>query len=122
MEKMINQQSKEYTIAYKNRMYEIKLEMEHIKELASEEAIKARKEKRMQEMEKERDWFRTEAINLNKMNHENKREIDKLKLQLSNIVEERQFFQTELYKAKKVNKALIIELEHVRQEGLQVET
>ena len=118
MEKMINQQSKEYTIAYKNRMYEIKLEMEHIKELASEEAIKARKEKRMQEMEKERDWFRTEAINLNKMNHENKREIDKLKLQLSNIVEERQFFQTELYKAKKVNKALIIELEHVRQEGL----
>ena len=45
MEKMINQQSKEYTIAYKNRMYEIKLEMEHIKELASEEAIKARKEK-----------------------------------------------------------------------------
>ena len=46
-------------------MYEIKLEMDHIKELASEEAIKAKKEKWMVELEKEWNWFRTEAVKLN---------------------------------------------------------
>ncbi len=72
MQKMIDDHSKQYSIAYKNRMFEIKMEMENLKNKASEATLKAKKEKRLQDLEKERNWFRKEALKLDKMNRDRK--------------------------------------------------
>ena len=40
--------------------------------------------------------------------------MQKMKTNLENVSEDKHFFQQQLFKAKKVNKALIIELEHFR--------
>ena len=41
-----------------------------LKDKASDATIKANQEKKMVEMEAERDWFRQEALDLNKINKE----------------------------------------------------
>ncbi len=46
--------------------------------------------------------------------------MQKMKTNLENVSEDKHFFQQQLFKAKKVNKALIIELENNREElGIQ---
>ena len=86
---MIDDHSKQYSIAYKNRMFEIKLEMENLKKQAN---LKAKKEKWMLDLEKERNWFRKEALNLDKMNWDRKRIMQKMKTNLENVSEDKHFF------------------------------
>ena len=62
-------------------------------------------------MEKERDWFRREALKLDRMCKDHKKILNKLKSTLENIEEDRDFFQEQLFNAKKVNKALLMEVE-----------
>ena len=93
MQKMIDDHSKQYSIAYKNRMFEIKMEMENLKNKASEATLKAKKEKRLQDLEKERNWFRKEALKLDKMNRDRKRIMQKMKTNLENVSEDKHFFQ-----------------------------
>ena len=38
-------------------MYEIKLEIEQLREMASEQILNAKKERRIQDLEKERNWY-----------------------------------------------------------------
>ena len=93
MQKMIDDHSKQYSIAYKNRMFEIKMEMENLKNKASEATLKAKKEKRLQDLEKERNWFRKEALKLDKMNRDRKWIMQKMKTNLENVSEDKHFFQ-----------------------------
>lgn len=53
--------------------------MRDLKEKASVERIKAKQEARIVNMEKERDWFRLEALQLDKMNKDHKRLIVELR-------------------------------------------
>lgn len=46
--------------------------MRDLKEKASAERIKAKSEAKLVNLEKERDWFRREALDLNKMNKDHK--------------------------------------------------
>lgn len=62
-------------------------------------------------LEKERDWFRREALKLDRMCKDHKKILNKLKSTLENIEEDRDFFQEQLFNAKKVNKALLMEVE-----------
>lgn len=86
-------------------------EMRELKEKASSERHKAKQEARLVNLEKERDWFRREALKLDKMCKDHKRILNKLKATLENIEEDRDFFQEQLFNAKKVNKALLMEME-----------
>ena len=53
-------------------MYTIQKDMRDLKEKASIERIKAKQEARLVNLEKERDWFRKEALDLDKMNKDHK--------------------------------------------------
>lgn len=86
-------------------------EMKELKEKASSERHKAKQEARLLTLEKERDWFRKEALKLDKMCKDHKRVLTKLKSALENIEEDRDFFQEQLFNAKKVNKALLMEVD-----------
>lgn len=92
-------------------MYTITKEIKELKEKASTERQKAKQEARYVSLEKERDWFRAESLKLDKMCKEHKRILQKMKEALENIEEDRDFFQEQLFNAKKVNKALLMEVD-----------
>lgn len=82
----------DFFIAFKNKMYAIMKEMKELKEKASSERHKAKQEARLVNLEKERDWFRKEALKLDKICKDHKRILNKLKSTLENIEEDRDFF------------------------------
>ena len=53
--------------------------MRDLKEKANVERIKAKQEARLVNMERERDWFRREALDLDKMNKDHKKILAELK-------------------------------------------
>ena len=59
-------------------------DMQELKQKANIEKIKAKQEDRIVTIEKERDWFRAEALKLNKITKDQKIILDKMKTQLEN--------------------------------------
>jgi hypothetical protein len=89
---VIKDHENDFFVAFKNKMYAIMKEMRELKEKASSERHKAKQEARLVNLEKERDWFRREALKLDKMCKDHKRILSKLKSTLENIEEDRDFF------------------------------
>lgn len=89
---VIKDHENDFFVAFKNKMYAIMKEMRELKEKASSERHKAKQEARLINLEKERDWFRREALKLDKMCKDHKRILNKLKATLENIEEDRDFF------------------------------
>ena len=89
---VIKEHENDFFIAFKNKMYAIMKEMKELKEKASSERHKAKQDARLQNLEKERDWFRKEALKLDAMCKDHKRILAKLKATLENIEEDRDFF------------------------------
>ena len=72
-------------------MYTIQKDMRDLKEKASIERIKAKQEARLVNLEKERDWFRKEALDLDKMNKDHKQLLQRLKQRLEQVSEDKDF-------------------------------
>ena len=119
IQRVVENQEKDFFLAFKNKMYTISKEMKELKEKASSERQKAKQEARYVSLEKERDWFRAESLKLDKMCKEHKRILQKMKEALENIEEDRDFFQEQLFNAKKVNKALLMEVDKYKAAMIQ---
>ena len=65
--------------------------MRDLKEKASIERIKAKQEARLVNIEKERDWFRREALELDKMNKDHKNVLMELRMRLETVSEDKDF-------------------------------
>ena len=96
-------------------MYTIQKDMRDLKEKASIERIKAKQEARLVNLEKERDWFRKEALDLDKMNKDHKQLLLRLKQRLEQVSEDKSFIQKQLVDAKQINKSLMYELDVYKQ-------
>ena len=120
MSDVIKYHEKDFFAAFKERMLQIKLEMQDLKDKASAERLKLKHDERLVELEKERDWFWKEALQLDKMCRDAKRQVKKMRTNVENAQEDWQFYQTQLLKCKKINKALIIELEKFKDEPLMI--
>ncbi len=90
-------------------MYAISKEMRDLKERASSARHKAKSEARLLNLEKERDWFRREALKLDKMCKDQRKILARLKTTLESMEEDKDFYSEQLVKTKKINKALVIE-------------
>lgn len=62
-------------------------------------------------MEKERDWFRLEALQLDKMNKDHKRLIVELRQRLEAATEDKEFLHKQLVDAKSINRNAMYELD-----------
>ena len=92
-------------------MYIVQKDMRDLKEKASVERIKAKQEARLVNMEKERDWFRREALELDKMNKDHKRVLMELRERLETVSEDRDFMHQQLIEAKSINRNAMYELD-----------
>lgn len=84
-------------------------EMKELRDKASTERHKAKSEARLVNLERERDWFRSEALKLDKMCKDQKKILARLKTTLENMEEDRDFYQEQLVETKRINKALVLE-------------
>lgn len=89
---VIKEHENDFIFAFKNKMYDIMKEMKELKEKASTEKRKEKQEHRLKTLEQERDWFRQEALKLDKMCKDHQRILNKLKSTMENIEEDRDFF------------------------------
>ena len=96
-------------------MYIVQKDMRDLKEKASVERIKAKQEARLVNMEKERDWFRHEALQLDKMNKDHKRLIIELRQRLEAVSEDKDFLQQQLIQAKSLNRHAMFEIDQYKQ-------
>ena len=115
MSKIVELHEKDFLTAYNTQMYQIKKELKELKEKTSKEKMKASNETKIKMLEKERDWFREEALKLDQTATEYKQMLEKMKATLEVVEEDRDFFQDQLFNAKKFNKALNLELQKLTQ-------
>lgn len=73
-------------------MQKVMKEMKDLKEKATSEKAKERTDQKFISMKEERDWFRTEALRLNKKCKEYEALVNKMKGSLENVTEDRDFF------------------------------
>jgi hypothetical protein len=106
---VISGNQNEFFIAFRRKMEQIMKDMQDLKDKANAENIKAKQEEKLVVLEKERDWFRAEALKLNKLQKEQKIILDRMKEQLQNAQEDRDYYQLQLHEEKMNSKALTIE-------------
>ena len=70
----------------------IRKDILELKEKADIERLKMKRDEKIQSLEKQRDWFRDEALAQNKENKENKKKLDMLKTAYRDVSEERVYF------------------------------
>jgi hypothetical protein len=63
-------------------MDQIMKDMQELKDKSNAETLKAKQDEKIFILEKERDWFRAEALKLNKIQKEQKIILDRMKEQL----------------------------------------
>ena len=91
IKKIVNEHEKDFLAAFEQKMYIVQKDMRDLKEKASLERIKAKSEARMVNLEKERDWFRREALDLDKLNKDHKLIIKQIKGRLDAVTEDKGF-------------------------------
>ena len=88
--------------------------MRDLKEKASVERIKAKSDAKLLNLEHERDWFRREALDLDKMNKNHKLLLGELKQRVESVSEDKEFLNNQLVEAKMINKSLMFELDRYK--------
>lgn len=88
--------------------------MKDLKKKASAERHKAKGDARMITMQEEREWFRREALTLDRINKDQKRALHELKQELEAAKEEKKFAYDELVKAKAQCNSLLNENDTLR--------
>ena len=73
IQSVIHSHESDFFTAFRNKMFVIMREMRELRDKASGERHKAKNEARLVNLEKERDWFRREALKLDKVSKEQKK-------------------------------------------------
>ena len=114
---VLRQHEVDFLSVYKSHMFSIQKEMKLLKEKASDEANKRRRDEEMVKLELERDWFRTEAVRLDALCKDYKRSAEEWKAKATVLEEERQFLQDQVIMAKKVNARSMEQLQTLQQKS-----
>lgn len=87
----MNEHENDFLSAFEQKMYIVQKDMRDLKEKASVERIKAKQEARLVNLERERDWYRKEVIELDHMNKDHKRVLYEMKTRLESVSEDKDF-------------------------------
>eukprot|EP00743_Colponemidia_sp_Colp-15_P003311 GILK01003576.1.p1 GENE.GILK01003576.1~~GILK01003576.1.p1 ORF type:complete len:525 (+),score=74.49 GILK01003576.1:89-1663(+) len=111
---VLGKHEKDFLSAYRAHMYTVQKEMQSLKQKANEEEAKLRRDQKINSLEQERDWFKTEALRLDALCKNYKKEVDKWKQKALALEEDRQFLEEQIKSAKRQNKLLRAGLERAQ--------
>lgn len=108
VENVLKKHEADFLNVYRGHMFNVQKEMRMLKEKASEEENKRRRDEELVKMEQERDWFRNEAVRLDKIckgegSLEYKKSVEKWKSRADALEEDRKFLEDQVLGAKKLN-------------------
>eukprot|EP00403_Amphidinium_massartii_P016791 CAMPEP_0178427796 /NCGR_PEP_ID=MMETSP0689_2-20121128/29930_1 /TAXON_ID=160604 /ORGANISM="Amphidinium massartii, Strain CS-259" /LENGTH=341 /DNA_ID=CAMNT_0020049515 /DNA_START=92 /DNA_END=1113 /DNA_ORIENTATION=- len=106
VEAKLNANENAFFLAYKSHMYTVQKEFRELKQKADEEETKSRRDKKVTSLEKELEWFMSEALRLDEQCKKYKKELDKWKGQAEALEDDRQFLENQIKNAKRHNKSL----------------
>ncbi|CAI2369825.1 unnamed protein product [Moneuplotes crassus] len=105
----IHVNEEDFCIAFKRRMKEIKAMVRELREKCTQDWLKIKEEQRMKTLTEQRNFYKTEAFKLDKLCNEYKLKYKEMKSKCDEIKQDRDFFEAELKKAKKINKLLYLQ-------------
>jgi len=103
---LLREHEKDFFLAYKTHMYNVQKEIRALKVKADLEEAKTREDSKIKELERELDWFMTEALRLDELCKGYKKEVDKWKSKAGALDEDRCFLEDQIKGAKRQNKIL----------------
>ena len=92
-------------------MYKVQKELQDLRAKVDESELALKKNDKIQQLEKERDWFRREALRLDTFSTTMRKDLDYMKKKLESIEVDRHWLEQQLKAAKKQNKLLRAELD-----------
>ncbi|CAD8171549.1 unnamed protein product [Paramecium pentaurelia] len=110
IDKIIKSQEDDFMIAYREQMTDVQKELKNMKRKIDEEALRQKADEKKRILEEERDYFKEEALRLDKLCQEQLRTIEEIKFKLKITLEEKQYYEGFVIDSKKENKALKYEL------------
>lgn len=100
-------------------MTKIQQELKSLKRKIDEETKKQKANDKMNILEEERDYFRAEALRLDKICKDQLRDIDELKFKMRILTEDKNYYEGFVIETKKENKALKSELLYLYKNKIQ---
>ena len=108
---VLRKQEKDFLSAYRAHMYNVQKELQELRSKVDESELELRKNQKIVALQKERDWYRSEALRLDTFATNIKKDLKFMRERLSTIDEDRNWLERQLKASKKQNKLLRAELE-----------
>jgi hypothetical protein len=120
IKQMLQEHEKDFFLAYKTHMYAVQKDFKALKAKADEEDSKTRKDQKIQKLEKQLDWFMTEAMRLDDLCKRYKKDVDKWKAKGEALEEDHHFLEDQIKGAKRQNKVLRAAVERAQTSAYSV--
>lgn len=115
---VLNQHENDFLNAYKGHMSKVTQELNFLKNRAAEANGKLLNDDSINSLQKNIEWFKSEAINLDQKLEDQKEELAKFKAREANLQQDKTFLEEQVKEQKRHNKMVKIAVQKTKEQSL----